>query len=63
MSSYITKTELAEALDSRFDKQTDEIVSLVQSFIQQVDERFNKLETSIDRPTNTWMDSSKDSKK
>lgn len=40
----MTKAELNEALN----KQTDEIASLIQSFMVQVDDRFNKLEARMD---------------
>ncbi len=56
MSDYVTKTELKAALR----EQTDEIMSVVQMFMHQVDERFTRLENdnidikrSLDRLSNT----------
>jgi hypothetical protein len=43
MSNYATKDELNAALQ----KQTEEIVGLIQAFMHQVDDRFNKLENDI----------------
>jgi septal ring factor EnvC (AmiA/AmiB activator) len=43
MSDYVTKDELNTALQ----KQTEEIVGLIQAFMHQVDDRFNKLENDI----------------
>jgi septal ring factor EnvC (AmiA/AmiB activator) len=43
MSDYVTKDELKIAMR----EQTDEIVGVLQSFIQQMDERFNKVELEI----------------
>ena len=43
MSEYITKSELKAALKD----QTDEIVGVIQAFVQQVDDRFNKIEQEI----------------
>jgi hypothetical protein len=48
MSNYVTKDELAEVLDERLKQQTGEIVGIVQSFMVQVDDRFNKLEARMD---------------
>lgn len=56
MSNYVTDKQLTAALSA----QTEEIVDVLQSFMHQVDERFNKVEKdisdiklSIDRLTNT----------
>ena len=56
MSNYVTDKQLTAALSA----QTEEIVDVLQSFMHQVDERFNKVEkdisdikVSIDRLTNT----------
>lgn len=43
MNSPITEENLKTALNS----QTDEIVGLIQTFMQQVDDRFNKMEGEI----------------
>lgn len=40
-------------LDKAIQQQTDELIGVIQNFMQQVDERFNKLERSLDRLTNT----------
>lgn len=45
MSNYVTHTELDAALK----KQTDEIVGVIHGFMGQVDERFNKIESRMDR--------------
>lgn len=45
MSDYVTKDELNTALQ----KQTEEIVGLIQTFMHQVDERFNRLEARQDK--------------
>jgi len=44
MPEYVTKDELKSATRA----QTDEIVSVIQSFAQQMDDRFNKIETRLD---------------
>lgn len=43
MSATITQ----EHLDKAMKAQTDEIIGVIQGFIQQVDERFNKVESEI----------------
>lgn len=59
MSNYATKKDLNE-LNSKLDKRFDDILEVMQTFMHQVDERFNKVEkdisdikVSIDRLTNT----------
>ncbi len=56
MNSYITNKELTVALSA----QTEEIIGVLQTYMHQVDNRFNKIEkdisdikSSIDRLTNT----------
>ena len=56
MINYVTDKQLTAALGT----QTEEVVDVLQSFMHQVDERFNKVEkgisdikVSIDRLTNT----------
>lgn len=43
MSEYATKEELTAAMR----EQTDEIVGVIQAFVLQVDDRFNKIEKEI----------------
>jgi septal ring factor EnvC (AmiA/AmiB activator) len=43
MDKYATKEELKVAMR----EQTDEIVGVIQSFVQQMDDRFNKIEKEI----------------
>lgn len=45
MSNYVTK----EVLDITIRSQTDEIVGIMQSFMQQIDDRFTKIETDINQ--------------
>lgn len=56
MKDYITTKDLDKALD----KQTDQLIGVLDTFMHQVDERFNKVEedladnkASIDRLTDT----------
>lgn len=56
MSDYVTKSDLANELR----QQTDEIVGVIESFMSQVDNRFNQVEakvsqfdTKFDRLVNT----------
>jgi tetrahydromethanopterin S-methyltransferase subunit B len=44
MSNYVTDKQLTAALSA----QTEEIVDVLQTFMHQVDERFNKLEARVD---------------
>jgi len=44
MSDNVTRDELKGALK----EQTDEIISVLQTFVQHMDERFNKIETQLD---------------
>ena len=44
MSEYVTKG----ALKSAMREQTDEIVGVIQTFVQQMDDRFNKIEKRLD---------------
>ncbi len=48
MSNYVTEEKLVGILDEQFKAQTEEILGVMQAFIQQVDERFNKLEVRMD---------------
>lgn len=43
MNEYVTKPELNAALR----EQTDEIVGVIQSFVQQMDDRFNSAEKNV----------------
>lgn len=52
MSNYVTANELS-ALSTHMDQRFDELLDITQTFMKQVDERFNKLESSIDRLINT----------
>lgn len=47
MSNYATKKDLNE-LNSKLDKRFDDILEVMQTFMHQVDERFNKLEARVD---------------
>lgn len=60
MSDYVTNDDLNKALDKALKKQTEEISEVLQVFMHQVDERFNKVEkdisdikVSLDKLTNT----------
>ncbi len=60
MSDYVTNQQLEDTLSKALTKQTDEILGVMQTFMHQVDERFNKVEkdiedikASLDRLTNT----------
>lgn len=60
MSDYVTQKQLEKTLDKALARQTVEIMRVMQTFMHQVDERFNKVEkdivdikASIDRLTNT----------
>lgn len=44
MSNYVTNEELDATLNTALQKQTEEIIGLIQTFMHQVDERFNRLE-------------------
>ena len=59
MSDTITKQEL-DSLDKKLDKRFDDVIDIMQTFMQHTDERFNKVEkdiedikASLDRLTNT----------
>jgi predicted transcriptional regulator len=47
-TNYVTKKELDTALDKRFKQQMDEIGGLFQTFMNQVDARFNSVEARQD---------------
>ncbi|MGB4758604.1 MAG: hypothetical protein WBP26_00960 [Candidatus Saccharimonadales bacterium] len=47
MNDYATKDDLKE-LDQKLDKRFDDIVELIQGFMQQVDDRFNKVEFGLE---------------
>ena len=49
MSDYLKKSELTNALK----EQTDEIVTVFNTFMKQVDERFNGMERKYDHLINT----------
>ena len=60
MSDYVTQKQLEDTLGKALAQQTDEILGVMQNFMQQVDERFNRVEKdiqdikdSLDRLTNT----------
>lgn len=46
MKDYVTKKDL-ELLDSKLDKRFDDLVDIMQTFMQQTDERFNRIEKDI----------------
>ncbi len=47
MSDYVTQKQLEQTLSAALSKQTDEILGVMQTFMQQVDERFNRVEKDI----------------
>ena len=49
MTDYLTKRELNSALK----EQTDEIVNVLSTFMKQVDDRFNAMESKYDHLINT----------
>ena len=50
MSEYVTKAELKGVVR----EQTDEIVGVLQTFVQQMDDRFNKIEVRLDSLDNKY---------
>ena len=47
MSDYVTQKQLEQTLSTALSRQTDEILGVMQTFMQQVDERFNRVEKDI----------------
>ena len=47
MSDYVTQKQLEQTLSTALSKQTDEILGVMQTFMHQVDERFNRVEKDI----------------